>query len=156
MKIEENEYMEKTFIMVKPDGVQRSVIGDIVHRFEQKGFKLVGAKLMQVSEQLAENHYGEHKERPFFGELVEFITSGPVFAMVWEGENVISIARTMIGATNPAEATPGSIRGDYGITVGKNIIHGSDSPESAEREINLFFNENELVSFEKQDHSWIY
>ncbi|HZW69058.1 MAG TPA: nucleoside-diphosphate kinase [Pseudogracilibacillus sp.] len=148
--------MQKTFIMVKPDGVQRNVIGEVVRRFEQKGFKLAGAKLMQVSNELAENHYGEHKERPFFGELVDFITSGPVFAMVWEGENVITTARTMIGATNPAEATPGSIRGDFGVTVGKNIIHGSDSPESAEREINLFFNESELVSYEKQDHNWIY
>lgn len=148
--------MQKTFIMVKPDGVQRNVIGEIVRRFEQKGFKLAGAKLMQVSNELAENHYGEHKERPFFGELVDFITSGPVFAMVWEGEDVITTARTMIGATNPAEATPGSIRGDFGVTVGKNIIHGSDSPESAEREINLFFDESELVSYEKQDHNWIY
>lgn len=148
--------MEKTFIMVKPDGVQRNVIGEIVGRFEQKGFKLAGAKLMQVSNELAENHYGEHKERPFFGELVDFITSGPVFAMVWEGEEVITTARTMIGATNPAEATPGSIRGDFGVTVGKNIIHGSDSPESAEREINLFFDESELVAYDKQDHTWIY
>lgn len=148
--------MEKTFIMVKPDGVQRNVVGEIVQRFEQKGFKLVGAKLMQISNDLAENHYGEHKERPFFGELVDFITSGPVFAMVWEGEEVISTARTMIGATNPAEANPGSIRGDFGVTVGKNIIHGSDSPESAEREINLFFDEDEIVSYDKQDHTWIY
>lgn len=148
--------MEKTFIMVKPDGVQRNVVGEIVRRFEQKGFKLAGAKLMQVSNELAENHYGEHKERPFFGELVDFITSGPVFAMVWEGEEVITTARTMIGATNPAEANPGSIRGDFGVTVGKNIIHGSDSSESAEREINLFFNKDELVAYDKQDHSWIY
>ena len=148
--------MEKTFIMVKPDGVQRGLIGDIVRRFEQKGFKLVGAKLMQISEQLAEQHYAEHKERPFFGELVEFITSGPVFAMVWEGENVISTARTMIGATNPQEANPGSIRGDFGVTVGKNIIHGSDSKESAEREINLFFKEDELIAYDKQDYDWIY
>lgn len=148
--------MQKTFIMVKPDGVQRNVVGEIVQRFEQKGFKLAAAKLMQVSNELAETHYGEHKERPFFGELVDFITSGPVFAMVWEGEEVISTARTMIGETNPAEATPGSIRGDFGVTVGKNIIHGSDSPESAEREINLFFNEDELVSYDKQDHAWIY
>lgn len=148
--------MEKTFVMVKPDGVQRNVVGEVVRRFEQKGFKLVGAKLMQVSNELAETHYAEHKERPFFGELVDFITSGPVFAMVWEGEEVISTARTMIGATNPAEANPGSIRGDFGVTVGKNIIHGSDSPESAEREIKLFFKEEELVTYEKQDHSWIY
>src|SRR5699024_5828866 len=116
--------------------------------FEAKGFKLVGAKLMQVSEALAEEHYGEHKERPFFGELVDFITSGPVFAMVWEGENVISTARTMIGATNPQEANPGSIRGDFGVTVGKNIIHGSDSQESAEREINLFCKEDELIAYD--------
>lgn len=142
--------------MVKPDGVQRGVIGDVVRRFEQKGFKLVAAKLMQISEELANEHYGEHKERPFFGELVEFITSGPVFAMVWEGEDVINISRTMIGATKPEEATPGSIRGDYAVTVGKNIIHGSDSVESAEREINLFFGEEEIVNYTKQDETWIY
>jgi len=148
--------MEKTFIMVKPDGVQRGLIGEVVKRFEKKGFTLVGAKLMQISNSLAEEHYGEHKERPFFGELVEFITSGPVFAMVWEGENVISVARNMIGATNPAEANPGSIRGDLAVTVGKNIIHGSDSPESAEREINLFFTNEEQVNYEKQANAWIY
>ncbi|MFS0672672.1 nucleoside-diphosphate kinase [Ornithinibacillus sp. 179-J 7C1 HS] len=148
--------MEKTFLMVKPDGVQRNLVGEIVNRFERKGFKLVGAKLMQISEDLASEHYGEHKERPFFGELVEFITSGPVFAMVWEGENVISTAREMMGKTNPAEALPGTVRGDFGVTVGKNIIHGSDSPESAEREINLFFNQNELVSYSKQNSTWIY
>lgn len=148
--------MEKTFIMVKPDGVQRDLVGEVVQRFEQKGFTLVGAKLMQVSEELAQEHYGEHKERPFFGELVDFITSGPVFAMVWEGEGVILTARNMIGATNPAEANPGSIRGDFGVTVGKNIIHGSDSGDSAKREINLFFDENELVSYTKESSKWIY
>ncbi|HLQ84310.1 MAG TPA: nucleoside-diphosphate kinase [Pseudogracilibacillus sp.] len=148
--------MQKSFIMVKPDGVQRGIVGEVVKRFESKGFKLVGAKLMNVSTELAETHYGEHKERPFFGELVDFITSGPVFAMVWEGENVISTSRLMIGETNPAEAAPGSIRGDFAVTVGKNIIHGSDSPESAEKEINLFFNESELTSYEKQDNTWIY
>lgn len=148
--------MEKTFLMVKPDGVQRNLIGEIVQRFEKKGFKLVGAKLMNISTELAEKHYGEHKEKPFFGELVEFITSGPVFAMVWEGENVISTARNMMGTTNPTKAAPGTVRGDYGMTVGKNIIHGSDSPESAEREINLFFDEKELVTYEKIDATWIY
>lgn len=147
--------MERTFIMIKPDGVQRGLVGEIVNRFEQKGFKLVGAKLMQISQSLAEKHYEEHKERPFFGELVEFITSGPVFAMVWEGEDVIKISRIMIGATNPQEATPGSIRGDFAVTVGKNIIHGSDSKESANREINLFFNEEELLDYNKQDNDWI-
>lgn len=148
--------MEKTFLMVKPDGVQRNLVGEIVRKLEAKGFKLVAAKLMNVSNELAENHYGEHKEKPFFGELVEFITSGPVFAMVWEGEDVIKAARNMIGATNPLEANPGSIRGDFGVTIGKNIIHGSDSPESAEREVNLFFDANELLTYEKHDATWIY
>lgn len=148
--------MEKTFLMVKPDGVQRNLVGEITKRFEAKGFKLAGAKLMVISDELAENHYGEHKERPFFGELVEFITSGPVFAMVWEGENVIKSARDMMGKTNPLEAASGTIRGDFGMTVGKNIIHGSDSEESAEREIDLFFEENEIVSYTKQDSAWIY
>ncbi|MFJ7826243.1 nucleoside-diphosphate kinase [Psychrobacillus sp. NPDC096623] len=147
--------MEKTFLMVKPDGVQRNLIGEIVGRFEAKGFQLVGAKLMQIPTELAEQHYGEHKERPFFGELVEFITSGPVFAMVWEGENVISTARLMMGATNPKESAPGTIRGDFAVTVGKNIIHGSDAPESAEREIGLFFKQEELVSYQKDANNWI-
>ncbi|MFS0751575.1 nucleoside-diphosphate kinase [Oceanobacillus sp. 1P07AA] len=148
--------MEKTFLMVKPDGVQRNLIGEIVKRFEAKGYKLAGAKLMQVSNQLSETHYSEHKDRPFFGELVDFITSGPVFAMVWEGENVIATARKMMGKTNPLEADPSTIRGDFGISVGKNIIHGSDSAESAEREISLFFAENEIVSYEKHANNWIY
>ncbi|MBD7906956.1 MULTISPECIES: nucleoside-diphosphate kinase [Sporosarcina] len=147
--------MEKTFLMVKPDGVQRGLIGEIVNRFESKGYQLVGGKLMTISQELAEQHYGEHKERPFFGELVDFITSGPVFAMVWEGENVISTARLMMGATNPKESAPGTIRGDFAVTVAKNIIHGSDSPESAEREIGLFFKEEELSSYEKVVNSWI-
>lgn len=148
--------MEKTFLMVKPDGVQRNLIGEIVNRFERKGYKLVAGKLMNISEELAKEHYGEHQDKPFFGELVEFITSGPVFAMVWEGENVIATGRKIVGATNPQEAEPGTIRGDFGVTVGKNIIHGSDSPESAEREINLFFEESEILSYDKQDQNWIY
>ncbi|WP_075982131.1 nucleoside-diphosphate kinase [Bacillus massilinigeriensis] len=148
--------MEKTFLMVKPDGVQRNLIGEIVARFEKKGFRLVGAKLMSISNELAEQHYGEHKERPFFGELVDFITSGPVFAMVWEGENVIATARLMMGSTNPKDAAPGTIRGDYAATVGKNVIHGSDSPESAEREINLFFQQEELVDYSKLISEWVY
>jgi nucleoside-diphosphate kinase len=148
--------MEKTFLMVKPDGVQRQLIGDIVSRFEKKGFQLVGAKLMQISTELAEKHYGEHKERPFFGELVNFITSGPVFAMVWQGENVISTARQMMGSTNPKDAAPGTIRGEYAVTVSKNIIHGSDSPESAEREIGLFFSQEELVEYPRLINEWIY
>lgn|SRR5690625_4645944 len=148
--------MERSFVMVKPDGVQRNVIGDIVSRFEKKGFKIVGAKLMQISRDLAETHYGEHSDKPFFGELVSFITSGPVFAMVLEGENVIATARKMMGATNPQDADVATIRGDYGLTVGKNVIHGSDSPESAKREIDLFFKQDELVDYSKNDENWIY
>ncbi len=111
---------------------------------------------MAIPNELAEEHYGEHKEKPFFKELVDFITSGPVFAMVWEGENVISTARQMMGATKPAEAAPGTIRGDYGVAVSKNVIHGSDSQESAEREIGLFFDQNELVDYEKDQLTWVY
>ncbi|PSL50493.1 nucleoside diphosphate kinase [Salsuginibacillus halophilus] len=147
--------MEQTFIMVKPDGVQRNLIGEIVQRFEKKGYTLKAAKLMDVSNALAEEHYGEHKDKPFFGELVGFITSAPVFAMVWEGENVIKTARSMMGSTNPAEAQPGTIRGDYGVEVAKNVIHGSDSPESAEREIGLFFNESDILSYKKDINSWV-
>jgi nucleoside-diphosphate kinase len=147
--------MEKTFLMVKPDGVQRNLIGEIVSRFEAKGFTLVGAKLMNVSRELAEKHYAEHKERPFFGELVDFITSGPVFAMVWQGNNVISTARNMMGKTNPADAAPGTIRGDFATSVGMNIIHGSDSPESAAREIALWFSDAEVLSYEKTIQRWI-
>lgn len=148
--------MEKTFLMIKPDGVQRNLIGTIVSRLENKGFKIVGAKLMVVSEDLAKTHYGEHSERPFFGELVDFITSGPVFAMVLEGENAIKVARTVVGATNPSEADPGTIRGDFGMSVAKNIIHGSDSPESAEREIGLFFDVSELVEYDSNNSNWVY
>ncbi|WML47696.1 nucleoside-diphosphate kinase [Neobacillus sp. PS3-34] len=148
--------MEKTFLMVKPDGVQRNLIGEITSRFERKGFQLVGAKLMSIPQSLAEEHYGEHKERPFFGELVDFITSGPVFAMVWQGENVIATARQMMGSTNPKDAVQGTIRGDFALTVGKNVIHGSDSPASAEREIGVFFKEEELTEYTKLVNEWIY
>ncbi|MGM0873996.1 MAG: nucleoside-diphosphate kinase [Bacillota bacterium] len=148
--------MEKTFLMVKPDGVQRQLIGDIVSRFERKGLQLVGAKLMTIPVELAEQHYGEHKGKPFYDELVSFITSGPVFAMVWQGENVVELSRKMMGKTNPKDAEPGTIRGDYSMFVSKNIIHGSDSVESADREISLFFNQNELVKYDKLINSWIY
>lgn len=131
--------MERTFVMVKPDGVERGLIGSIVSRFENKGFKLVKAKLIQIDRPLAEIHYGEHVQKPFFGELVDFITSGPCFAMVWEGKGAVNNARSLIGKTNPADAAPGTIRGDYGLIVDSNVVHGSDSDESAEREIRLFF-----------------
>ncbi|MEN6463168.1 MAG: nucleoside-diphosphate kinase [Syntrophomonas sp.] len=138
--------MERTFTMIKPDGMKRRLAGEIVKRIELKGYRPVGMKLMVISEELAGKHYAEHKDKPFFGELVDFITSGPVLAMVWEGENVISAMRTMMGKTNPQEAAPGTIRGDMAITMSENIIHGSDSPASAEREINLFFKPEELLS----------
>ncbi|KRE49541.1 nucleoside-diphosphate kinase [Paenibacillus sp. Soil522] len=131
--------MEQTFIMIKPDGVNRGLIGDIVLRFERKGFTLRDAKLMVVSREKAETHYSDLKEKPFFGELVDFISAGPVFAMVWEGKNAVKQSRSIIGATNPADAALGTIRGDFATDVASNIIHGSDSIESAEREINLFF-----------------
>lgn len=147
--------MEKTFLMVKPDGVQRGLIGEIVTKFEKKGYQLLGAKLMQISTETAEQHYEEHKERPFFKDLVQFITSSPVFAMVWQGEEVIATARLMIGKTNPKEALPGTVRGDYGVTTGKNIIHGSDSPKNAEREIEIFFKQDELMTYNKSIDCWI-
>lgn len=131
--------MEMTFVMVKPDGVERGLVGNIMSRFEQKGLKLRGAKMMRIDRSLAEQHYSEHREKPFFGELVDFITKDAVFAMVWAGPGAVSIARTLIGRTNPAEAAPGTIRGDLACDVASNIVHGSDSAESAEREIELFF-----------------
>ncbi|WAL60613.1 nucleoside-diphosphate kinase [Thermocoleostomius sinensis] len=148
--------MERTFIAVKPDGVQRGIVGEIVRRFETKGFTLVGLKLLQVSRELAEQHYDVHKERPFFPSLVEFITSGPVVAMVWEGEGVIASARKLIGATNPLSAEPGTIRGDFGVSIGRNLIHGSDAPETAQREIGLWFKDEELVSWQPTITPWLY
>ena len=148
--------MERTFIMIKPDGVQRNVVGEIVSRFETKGFTLVGMKLMQVSRELAEQHYGVHKERPFFGSLVEFIISAPVVAMVWEGDGVVASARKLIGATNPLTAEPGTIRGDLAVSSGRNIIHGSDAIETAQSEIALWFKEEELVSWEPTTTPWLY
>jgi nucleoside-diphosphate kinase len=131
--------IQRTFIMVKPDGVKRGLIGEIIKRFEQKGFALLNAELMTVDRTKAEYHYMEHQEKPFFGELVEFITSAPVFAMVWEGENIIEVSRLMIGKTSPSEAMPGTIRGDFAYCKEENVIHGSDSLLSAEREIENFF-----------------
>lgn len=148
--------MERTFLAIKPDGVQRKLVGEIIRRFEAKGFTLVGLKLMSVSRELAETHYGVHKEKPFFPGLVNFITSGPVVAMVWEGKGVITSARKIIGATNPLNAEPGTLRGDFGVDVGRNIIHGSDAPETAEQEIKLWFNDGELIGWEPSLTSWIY
>ena len=131
--------MERTLILVKPDAFARGLTGEIIRRFEDKGLRITAMRHMQVTEDLAKQHYAEHDGKPFFGELVEFITSGPIVAMVLEGESAIKAARQVIGATNPLEATTGSIRGDFAIAVGQNMVHGSDSPESGEREAKLFF-----------------
>ncbi|MCD3218259.1 nucleoside-diphosphate kinase [Mammaliicoccus sciuri] len=148
--------MERTFLMIKPDAVQRNLIGEVVSRLERKGLKLVAAKLFQANEELAKEHYAEHVEKPFFNDLVNFITSGPVFAMVVEGKNVVEVTRTLVGETNPTKAAPGTIRGDYGIDLGRNIIHGSDSNESAEREIGLWFDQSELNDYKLNNENWVY
>jgi nucleoside-diphosphate kinase len=147
--------MERTFLAVKPDGVQRGLVAEIIGRFERKGFKLVGLKLMQVSRQQAETHYGEHQGKPFFAGLVDFITSGPIVAMAWEGKGVIATARAMMGATNPANAASGTLRGDFSVDIGRNIIHGSDGLESAQRELGIFFKPDELVSWTRANDTWI-
>lgn len=147
--------MERTFLAIKPDGVQRGLVGEIIRRLEAKGFTLVGLKLMQVTKELADKHYDVHRERPFFPGLVEFITSGPLVAMVWEGDGVVAAARKMIGATNPLTAEPGTIRGDFGISIGRNLIHGSDAIETAQREIALWFTAEELVPWQPAASAWL-
>jgi nucleoside-diphosphate kinase len=148
---------ERTFVMVKPDGVQRGLIGEIVSRFEERGLKLVAGKFMRIDDDLAEEHYAEHVDKPFFEDLSAFITSGPVFAMVWEGQDAVAQVRTMMGETDPAESAPGTIRGDLGLDLGRNVIHGSDTEEgSAEREIGLFFDDDELYDYERIDEAWLY
>lgn len=147
--------MNRTLILVKPDGMQRGLAGQIISRFEMRGLKLVGMKLMAMSRELAEKHYGEHVEKPFFEELVSFITSGPVVAMVWEGPDAINAARETMGVTKPVEAKPGTIRGDFGMVVNRNLVHGSDGEESAKREIALFFDEEELVDWTRDNERWI-
>jgi len=130
---------QSTFVMVKPDGVRRGLVGEIITRLERKGLQLDAMRMLTIDEELASQHYAEHTERPFFPELVEFITSGPVVAMRWSGESAVAVARTLMGATNPVEAAPGTIRGDFGLEITENMVHGSDSPASAERELALFF-----------------
>jgi nucleoside-diphosphate kinase len=147
--------VERTLIIVKPDGVQRGLIGEVLGRLEAKGLRFAALKLMQVSQEKAETHYGEHKEKPFFGELVSFITSSPVVVGVVEGPKAISVTRGVVGATNPAEAAAGTIRGDLALTIGQNIIHASDSEASADREINLFFDAAELSDYSRDIDRWI-
>ncbi len=148
--------MERTFLMIKPDGVQRNLVGEIIKRLETKGYTLVGLKMMQVSRELAEKHYDVHKDKSFFTGLVDFIISSPVVAMVWQGEGVVATARKIIGATNPLSAEPGTIRGDYGLSIGRNIIHGSDALETAQTEISLWFAEEEICSWEPTLLTWLY
>ena len=147
--------MEKTLILIKPDGVQRGLVGPIIDRFERRGLKLVGLKFMQMSPELAAKHYGVHKERPFYKSLVEYITAGPIVAMVWEGKDAVAAARKTMGVTNPVAADPGTIRGDFGIEIGRNLVHGSDTPENAVTEVNLFFTDAELVAWERCTDPWI-
>ncbi|XP_050229556.2 nucleoside diphosphate kinase 3-like [Mercurialis annua] len=148
--------LERTFIAIKPDGVQRGLIAEIIARFERKGFKLVGVKVVVPSKDFAQKHYHDLKERPFFDGLCDFLSSGPVIAMVWEGEGVIKYGRKLIGATDPQKSEPGTIRGDLAVVVGRNIIHGSDGLETAKDEINLWFKPEELVSYTNNAEKWIY
>jgi nucleoside-diphosphate kinase len=148
--------MDRTFVMIKPDGVQRGLVGEIVSRLEKKGLKLVAARFEKLPEPRVTDQYKEHLTKPFFPSLKQYIMGGPVFLMVWEGRNVVSIVRKVIGATNPQEAAPGTIRGDFGIDIGRNVIHASDSPESASREIGIHFKPVELSTYTRIDESVLY
>ncbi|KOB67796.1 Nucleoside diphosphate kinase [Operophtera brumata] len=150
------EPRERTFIMIKPDGVQRGLVGEIIQRFEKKGFKLVALKQVWASEQLLQQHYADLASRPFFPGLVKYMSSGPVVPMVWEGLNAVKTGRVMLGATNPADSAPGTIRGDLCIHVGRNITHGSDSVESAKKEISLWFTDKEIVGWTPANDNWVY
>ncbi len=148
--------MEKTFVLIKPDGVQRGLIGEVIARLERRGLQLIGAKFMQVSQELAETHYEIHKGKPFYEGLIQYITSSPVMAMVWEGPNAVAAVRQTMGATNPINAAPGSIRHDFGVDIGRNITHASDSPENGEKETALWFKHEELVAWKSVTTAWVY
>ena len=148
--------MEKTLVLLKPDAVQRGLVGDLISRLEAKGLQLAGMKLISLDRELANRHYGEHVGKPFFDNLVEFITSSPVVAIVAEGENAVEVVRRIMGATNPLEASPGTIRGDLAMSIGMNLVHGSDSLESASREIDLFFAPEEILSYDRAADGWLY
>ena len=142
--------------MVKPDGVQRGLVGEVVGRLERRGLKIVAMKMLWIDRDLAERHYQEHTGKPFFEPLISYITSGPVVAMVVEGDSAIKVVRSMLGKTDPKEASPGTIRGDFALFTGRNVVHGSDSPESAKREISLFFDEGEIFDYRRIDEEWLY
>lgn len=148
--------MERSLIILKPDAVQRGLIGPILTRIEQRGLRIVGMKLIQIDEALARRHYAIHEGKPFFDSLISYITSGPVLVLVVTGANVIEIVRSMVGATNPVKAAPGTIRGDFALEIGRNLIHASDSPENGEMEVNLFFRAEELVDMRRSADQWIY
>ena len=141
--------------MLKPDAVSRGLMGEIISRLEKKGLKMVAARFMRISPEIASRHYAEHVNKPFYPKLLDFISSGPVLAMVWEGESAVSVVRTLVGKTDPQEAAPGTIRGDYGMIKTMNLIHASDSVESANREISIFFSPEELIEWERADHNWL-
>ena len=148
--------MEKTFVMVKPDGVQRGLVGEVITRLEHRGLKLIAAKFLNVSQDLAQKHYAIHKGKPFFESLIKYITAAPVMAMVWEGPNAIAAVRQTMGATNPTQASPGSVRHDFGLEIGRNLTHASDSVENGKFEIALWFNEDEILSWNRSNDPWIY
>ncbi len=148
--------MERTFVMVKPDGVQRGLVGEVIQRLEQRGLKLAAARFMRVSQQLAEEHYAVHKGKPFYEGLIQYITSGPVMAMVWEGPSAIAAVRQTMGATRPLEAAPGTIRHDFALEVERNLTHASDGPETAQQEIALWFQPDELVEWKRANDPWIF
>ena len=147
---------ERTFVLLKPDSIQRALIGEVVGRFERRGLKVVAMKMVRVSRSLGETYYAEHKGKSFFEPLMSYITAGPVVAMVLEGDGAVASVRRMMGKTNSAEAEPGTIRGDLALTIGRNVIHGSDSPESAKREIPLFFKPDELHTYSRIDDTWLH
>jgi nucleoside-diphosphate kinase len=148
--------LERTLVIIKPDAVQRGLIGEIVVRFERRGLRIAALKLLHIDEALAKRHYAVHKDKPFYGKLVRYISSSPVVVMILEGNDVIETVRRMMGATNPAEAAPGTIRADLGLEIGRNLVHGSDSPESAGYEIPLFFTEDEILSYTQDTDRWVH
>jgi len=148
--------VERTLIIIKPDAVQRGLIGEVIKRFEQRGLRIIGMKLIRVSRELAEKHYDVHRERPFFGDLVNYIISSPVVVMALEGTDAVAAARKTIGSTKPSEADAGTIRGDFALEIGRNLVHGSDSVENGKIEVSNFFNDEELVSWERNTDTWIF
>lgn len=148
--------MEKTFLMVKPDGVQRGLVGEVISRIEERGLRIVAMKMLQLERETAEEHYAEHEGKDFYESLLDYITSGPVVAMSLKGNQAISLVRDMVGQTDPKDASPGTIRGDFGIDIGRNIVHAADSKESAERELDIFFEGSDFVDYRKVEEDWIY